>query len=176
MLSDRIKKFGLQSNTEPGSDQKTEQPDGAAVTDSTVDEGGSAQDKVAGAKAVPSASNDNAAQQTAAAAAEDATEQAKQALREAFERADAERSDAAEQYVAQKLEGAIHRPASRAQPNRIKNADDKADADSIKTQHIGLGYLHHLSKRTHLYVTGGVKKTDGEKHVRAMDMGVSHSF
>lgn len=49
-------------------------------------------------------------------------------------------------------------------------------ADSIKTQHIGLGYLHHLSKRTHLYVTGGVKKTDGEKHVRAMDMGVSHSF
>ena len=67
MLSDRIKKFGLQSNTEPGSDPKTEQPDGAAVTDSTTDEGGSAQDKVAGAKA---------AQQTAAAAAEDATEQA----------------------------------------------------------------------------------------------------
>ena len=68
MLSDRIKKFGLQSNTEPGSDPKTEQPDGAAVTDSTADEGGSAQDKVADAKAVPSASNDNAAQQTAAAA------------------------------------------------------------------------------------------------------------
>ena len=68
MLSDRIKKFGLQSNTEPGSDPKTEQPDGAAVTDSTADEGGAAQDKVAGAKAVPSASNDNAAQQTAAAA------------------------------------------------------------------------------------------------------------
>lgn len=130
MLSDRIKKFGLQSNTEPGSDPKTEQPDGAAVTDSTADEGGAAQDKVAGAKAVPSASNDNAAQQTAAAAAEDATEQAKQALREAFERADAERSDAAEQYVAQKLEGAIHRPASRVQPSRIKNADDKADADN----------------------------------------------
>ena len=128
MLSDRIKKFGLQSNTEPGSDPKTEQPDGAAVTDSTADEGGAAQDKVAGAKAVPSASNDNAAQQTAAAAAEDATEQAKQALREAFERADAERSDAAEQYVAQKLEGAIHRPASRVQPSRIKNADDRADA------------------------------------------------
>ena len=59
MLSDRIKKFGLQSNTEPGSDPKTEQPDGAAVTDSTADEGDSAQDKVAGAKAVPSASNDN---------------------------------------------------------------------------------------------------------------------
>ena len=130
MLSDRIKKFGLQSNTEPGSDPKAEQPDGAAVTDSTADEGGSAQDKVAGAKAVPSASNDNAAQQTAAAAAEDTTEQAKQALREAFERADAERSDAAEQYVAQKLEGAIHRPASRVQPSRIKNADDKADADN----------------------------------------------
>ena len=128
MLSDRIKKFGLQSNTQPGSDPKTEQPDGAAVTDSTADEGGAAQDKVAGAKAVPSASNDNAAQQTAAAAAEDATEQAKQALREAFERADAERSDAAEQYVAQKLEGAIHRPASRVQPSRIKNADDRADA------------------------------------------------
>ena len=130
MLSDRIKKFGLQSNTEPGSDPKTEQPDGAAVTDSTADEGGAAQDKVAGAKAVPSASNDNAAQQTAAAAAEDATEQAKQALREAFERADAERSDAAEQYVAQKLEGAIHRPASRVQPSRIKSADDRADADN----------------------------------------------
>ena len=136
MLSDRIKKFGLQSNTEPGSDPKTEQPDGAAVTDSTADEGGSAQDKVAGAKAVPSASNDNAAQQTAAAAAEDATEQAKQALREAFERADAERSDAAEQYVAQKLEGAIHRPASRVQPSRIKSADDRQNVSEEEIKYM----------------------------------------
>ena len=31
MLSDRIKKFGLQSNTEPGSDPKTEQPDGSFI-------------------------------------------------------------------------------------------------------------------------------------------------
>lgn len=136
MLSDRIKKFGLQSNTEPGSDSKTEQPDGVAVTDGTADEGsaankgGTAQDKTASTKAAPSASGNNAAQQTAATAAEDATEQAKQALREAFERADAERSDAAEQYVAQKLEGAIHRPASRVQPSRGKNDDDRTDADN----------------------------------------------
>ena len=51
-----------------------------------------------------------------------------------------------------------------------------ATSNTVKTQHIGLGYLHHMSKRTHLYVTGGVKKTDGEKNVRAMDMGVVHNF
>lgn len=49
-------------------------------------------------------------------------------------------------------------------------------ADTIKTQNVGLGYLHNLSKRTHLYVTGGVQKTDGEKNVRAMDMGMVHNF
>ena len=84
MLSDRIKNSDYNRIRNRAAIQRPSSPTARRSTDSTADEGGSAQDKVAGAKAVPSASNDNAAQQTAAAAAEDATEQAKQALREAF--------------------------------------------------------------------------------------------
>lgn len=49
-------------------------------------------------------------------------------------------------------------------------------SDVTKTHNFGLGYLHHLSKRTHLYVTGGLEKSHGKNDIRAMDMGVVHNF
>lgn len=49
-------------------------------------------------------------------------------------------------------------------------------ANAYTTQHVGLGYMHNLSKRTHLYITGNVEKIEGKKNTRAMDMGVVHNF
>ena len=56
----------------------------------------------------------------------------------------------------------------REQQERLENCRQAAqNGDCAAAVQMGLHYF---------YGTGGVKKTDGEKHVRAMDMGVSHSF
>jgi predicted porin len=53
----------------------------------------------------------------------------------------------------------------------------KATAGALtKTHDLGLGYWHHLSQRTQLYVTGNVEKIEGYKTTRAMDMGIVHNF
>ena len=72
-------------------------------------------------------------------------------------------------------------PVSAAGSVRAKYNFDRKDlkatgAALTKTHDLGLGYWHHLSKRTQLYVTGNVEKIEGQKTKRAMDMGVSHSF
>ena len=119
MLSDRIKKFGLQSNTEQ-QDEDTRAAQAGAPTADNAESDGAASD-----------GTEPTARQTDSA--ENATEQAKQVLREAFERAEAERSDAAEQYVAQKLEGSIHRPAPRVHPADSDGADGADDSDAEDT-------------------------------------------
>lgn len=72
-------------------------------------------------------------------------------------------------------------PVSAAGSVRAKynfdRKDLKATAGALtKTHDLGLGYWHHLSKRTQLYVTGNVEKIEGQKTTRAMDMGIVHNF
>ena len=72
-------------------------------------------------------------------------------------------------------------PVSAAGSVRAKYNFDRQDLKATtgvlsKTHDLGLGYWHNLSKRTQLYVTGNVEKTEGLKTTRAIDLGVMHSF
>lgn len=72
-------------------------------------------------------------------------------------------------------------PVSAAGSVHAKYNFDRKDLKSFngaltKTHDLGLGYMHNLSKRTQLYVTGNVEKIEGQKTTRAMDMGVVHNF
>lgn len=64
----------------------------------------------------------------------------------------------------------------RAKYNYDRKDLRAAQLDMEKIHNVGLGYLHHLSKHTQLYVTGNVQKKEGLKHTRAMDVGMYHSF
>lgn len=102
MLSDRIKKFGLQSNTAPA-ENADQAPENTAAD-----------------------RKDNG---------EAEAEEARRSLHEAFEKAESERSEAAEVYVAQRLEEAIHRPAptsdtSSHEPAEGGQGGEKPDIDA----------------------------------------------
>ena len=72
-------------------------------------------------------------------------------------------------------------PVGAAGSVRAKYNFDRQDLSATiggitKTHDLGLGYWHHLSKRTQLYVTGNLEKEEGQKTTRAMDMGIVHNF
>lgn len=65
-------------------------------------------------------------------------------------------------------------PVSAQGSVRAKYNTDKRGAST--TRNLGLGYLHDLSKRTNLYVTGSQTKVTGASATEAMDMGIVHRF
>lgn len=149
MLSDRIKKFGLQSNTEQ-QDEDTRAAQAGAPTADNAESDGAASD-----------GTEPTARQTDSA--ENATEQAKQVLRDAFKRAEAERSDAAEQYVAQKLEGSIHRPAPRVHPADSDGADGADDSDAEDTDDGDIPLLLRYSASLE-NLRGSIARTEHTAH------------